>query len=227
MKAILILLVSYLSASLTLLGFAVAYSLPAVRERIISEDPLRRLGNPKLFLSIAWNSAISTITILVLLFGFGRFIFYDRPILFWRHLAEAAALFVIYDFSYYFAHRYLFHGRTPLRRVHAVHHSVGHPHAIDSLMLHPLENVIGLFLFFASAAILGGVHFYVLLVLFAGYTTFNIVIHGGVAFSRFPLSLLGLCAVRHDLHHQAMNRGNYSALTPLPDMVFRTVEKRG
>ena len=59
--------------------------------------------------------------------------------------------------------------------------------------------------------------------IFVFYTVFNVLNHAGVNVPRFPLKTLGVLAVKHDRHHHSMLSGNYASITPLPDIVFRTV----
>jgi sterol desaturase/sphingolipid hydroxylase (fatty acid hydroxylase superfamily) len=35
---------------------------------------------------------------------------------------------------------------------------------------------------------------------------------------------LGVLAAKHDRHHHSMLSGNYASITPLPDIIFGTVE---
>ncbi len=62
---------------------------------------------------------------------------------------DVVFVIVLYDFGYYFIHRYPFHEWKMLRRVHSIHHKTRHPRAIDSLLLHPAETCIGLGAFLA------------------------------------------------------------------------------
>ncbi len=131
---------------------------------------------------------------------------------------------MIYDFAYYFVHRYPFHEWKMLRGVHSVHHAARNPRFIDSLLLHPVETVIGLGLFFGSCAVVGGVHIYTLAAMFITYTAFMILNHAGIDYPKFPFKTLGILAAKHDRHHHSMLSGNYAAVTPLPDIIFGTVE---
>ncbi len=131
---------------------------------------------------------------------------------------------VLYEFGYYFIHRYPFHEWKILRRVHSTHHRTRHPRGIDSMLLHPVETCIGLGAFLAAVALAGGVHYYSFGVLFVGYTTLNVINHAGIDFQRFPLRTLDHLAVQHDKHHRNMRAGNYAFLTPIPDTLFGTFE---
>jgi sterol desaturase/sphingolipid hydroxylase (fatty acid hydroxylase superfamily) len=225
MKEMFIILASYISASLALGLYGLAYRSKKARHYLISEDAHRTKGTRALYRSVVINMTVSMVLILAILYGFSGWLFHEREMPLWRFAAEAVTVILIYDFGYYFMHRFLFHGQSYLRRVHAVHHSVRNPRVIDSLMLHPVETVMGLALFFGSVALVGGVHLHTLTVLFTTYTAFNILNHGGIDCPHFPFKLLGKLATTHDRHHHSMKHGNFAAITPLPDMVFGTVEK--
>jgi sterol desaturase/sphingolipid hydroxylase (fatty acid hydroxylase superfamily) len=91
-------------------------------------------------------------------------------------------------------------------------------------LLHPVETILGLGLFFGSVALVGGVHIYTLGALFTTYTALNILNHAGIDVPHFPFKTLGVLAAKHDRHHHSMLSGNYASITPLPDIIFGTVE---
>ena len=224
MKALFVILASYASAGLAIAVLAYAYRSPAGQAYLISDDPHRSKSDRELRWRVALNSAVSIALIFFLMFGFGDYLYYDHPIAWWRYVLEAITVILIYDFAYYFMHRYPFHEWKLLRAVHSVHHAARNPRVIDSLLLHPIETVLGLGLFFGSVALVGGVHIYTLAALFITYTAFNILNHAGVDVPRFPLKTLGVLAAKHDRHHHSMRSGNYASITPLPDIIFGTVE---
>lgn len=68
-----------------------------------------------------------------------------------RILIDAFLVLMIYDFFYYLTNRFLFHGRGYLRRVHAVHHQArSRISSVDAQLLHPLEAIIGIALFYVG-----------------------------------------------------------------------------
>jgi sterol desaturase/sphingolipid hydroxylase (fatty acid hydroxylase superfamily) len=167
---------------------------------------------------------VSVTLIFSVMFGLGGYLYYDHAAPAWRYVLEAVTVVLIYDFGYYFMHRYPFHEWKLLRGVHSVHHAARNPRQIDSLLLHPVETVLGLGLFFGSVALVGGVHIYTLGALFTAYTALNILNHAGIDAPRFPFKTLGVLAAKHDRHHHSMLSGNYASITPLPDIIFGTVE---
>lgn len=224
MKALMVILASYASASLALAVLAYAYRSKEAQRYLISDDPHRSKSNRELYWRVALNTSVSISLIFSVMFGLGHYLYYDHPIPTWRYVLETVTVILIYDFGYYFMHRYPFHEWKILRGVHSVHHAARNPRVIDSLLLHPVETILGLGLFFGSVALVGGVHIYTLGVLFTTYTAFNILNHAGVDVPHFPLKTLGLLAAKHDRHHHSMRSGNYASITPLPDIIFGTVE---
>ncbi|MGB5223075.1 MAG: sterol desaturase family protein [Polyangiales bacterium] len=224
MKVLLVILVSYASAGLAQIALVFTYRSPAAQPYMISDDPHRSVSDRELRYRVALNVSVSVTLIFSVMFGLGDYLYYDRAIPTWRYVLEAATVILIYDFGYYFMHRYLFHEWKILRGVHSVHHAARNPRFIDSLLLHPVETVLGLGLFFGSVALVGGVHIYTLAAIFTTYTALMILNHAGVDYPRFPFKTLGVLAAKHDRHHHSMLSGNYAAVTPLPDIIFGTVE---
>lgn len=219
-----ILLVGFLGPGLSMVLLQLLYRSKVGQRHMISDDPHRSVSDAKLYKDVALNIAVSVSLIIGIVVVFGDRLFYTREVPLWMKVVEAAGAIFIYDFVYYFVHRYPFHEWKLLRSVHAVHHAARNPRSIDSLLLHPLETVIGLSLFFGSMAAVGGVHITTFAVFFFTYNVFNIFNHAGVSVPHFPLRTLGILAEKHDRHHHSMLSGNYSSISPLPDIVFGTVE---
>ncbi len=224
MKVLIVILASYASAGLAIALLLYAYRSERAQEFLISDDPHRSATDRELSWRVVLNSTVSIALIFGVMYGLGDYLYYDHAIPAWRFVLEAITVILIYDFGYYFMHRYLFHEWKILRGVHSVHHAARNPRVIDSLLLHPVETFMGLSLFFGSVALVGGVHLYTLGVLFVTYTAFNILNHAGVDIPHFPVKTLGILAAKHDRHHHSMISGNYASITPLPDIIFGTVE---
>jgi sterol desaturase/sphingolipid hydroxylase (fatty acid hydroxylase superfamily) len=138
--------------------------------------------------------------------------------------ADVAATLLLYDFLYYFMHRFLFHEWKLLRPVHVVHHTNKQPTAFESLYLHPVENAMGLGLLMICTLIIGPVSLPAFAVILAVYSFLNLVIHSGLDFDRPGLRGFGYMARKHARHHSSMRAGNYASITPLPDLIFDTHE---
>ena len=224
MKVLIVILISYASAGLAQLVLGLTYRSPSGQKYLISDNPHRSVSDRELYFRAYLNAGVSIVLIFAVMYGLGEHLYYDHAVPWWRYLLEAFTVILIYDFAYYFMHRYPFHEWQILRGVHSVHHASRNPRFIDSLLLHPVETVLGLSLFFGSVALVGGVHIYTLAVMFTTYTAFMILNHAGVDYPRFPFKTLGILAAKHDRHHHNMLSGNYAAVTPLPDIIFGTVE---
>jgi sterol desaturase/sphingolipid hydroxylase (fatty acid hydroxylase superfamily) len=223
MTMLAILMFSYVCAGITLGTLHFLYRSDYGKRHMISDDPHRSVDDKRLYRDAALNTGVSVTLIFSATFGLGDYLFYSAETPLWMMAVEALAVVFIYDFAYYFFHRYPLHEWKLLRWVHAVHHAARNPRTIDSLLLHPIETVGGLSLLFGSIAAVGGIHLYTFAVIFSTYATFNILNHAGVNIPHFPFKTLGNLAVKHDRHHHSMLSGNYASITPLPDMVFGTV----
>jgi sterol desaturase/sphingolipid hydroxylase (fatty acid hydroxylase superfamily) len=130
----------------------------------------------------------------------------------------------LYDLLYYCLHRFLFHEWKLLREVHVRHHTVKFPTAIESLYVHPIENMLGVGLLMLCLALVGPVSLPAYAVILASYSWLNIVIHSGLDFRAAWLRPIAFMVRKHARHHSSMRAGNYASITPLPDILFRTHE---
>lgn len=224
MKLLLVLMVGNTVAGGVMAFLHFLYRSEAGKRSMISDDPHRSVSEAKLWRDVIVNMVFSVALIFGTCFGLKEYLFYERDAPLWVMCVEALVVILIYDFAYYFMHRYPFHEWKLMRSVHAVHHAARNPRSVDSLLLHPAETAGGLLLLFASIGAVGGIHIYTFAPIFIAYTTLNVLNHAGVAIDRFPFRTLGVLAVKHDRHHHSMLSGNYASITPLPDIVFDTVE---
>ena len=224
MKALIAILASYASAGAAQAVMLWAYRSPQAQKYLISDDPHRSKSERELRWRVWLNTTVSITLIFAVMFGLGEYLYHDRDIPLWRYVLEGVTVILIYDFGYYFMHRYPFHEWKILRGVHSVHHAARNPRVFDALLLHPVETMLGLSLFFGSLALVGVVHVYTFGVLFTVYTALNILNHAGIDAPHFPFKTLGKLAAVHDRHHHSMRSGNYASITPLPDIIFGTVE---
>ena len=224
MTPLLVILASYSSAGLAFGLLVYAYRLPKAQPYLISDDPHRSKSDRELWIRVVLNVGVSIALIFAMMFGLRDHLYYEHAAPVWRYVLEAVTVVLLYDFGYYFVHRYPFHEWKMLRGVHSIHHAARNPRVVDSLLLHPVETLLGLALFFGSVALVGGVQVYTLCLLFTTYTAFNILNHAGIDVPHFPFKILGILAAKHDRHHHSMLSGNYASITPLPDILFGTVE---
>lgn len=224
MNILYVILASYVSAGVAMVVLFFAYRSAAAQPYLISDNAHRSKSDRELYQLAAINMLFSVTLIFGILFGLSEWIYYEHAVPLWRHFLEALTVILLYDFGYYFMHRYPFHEWEILRGVHAVHHAARNPRVIDAMLLHPIEAAMGLCLFFGTIALVGGIHIVTLGVLFSTYTAFNVLNHAGVDAPTFPFKTLGVLARKHDRHHHSMRSGNYASITPLPDLIFGTVE---
>ena len=220
---LIVLLIGYATAggSMALLHFV--YSSPKLERYLISDDPNRSVSFKKVLRDAALNIPVSIALITFFVFGLTDHLFYVAETPAWVMAVEAVSVILIYDFAYYFAHRFPLHEWELFRWVHAVHHAARNPRTVDSLLLHPLENLMGLSLLFGTIALVGGIHLYTFAPIFIAYTTLNVWNHSGVMLPFFGFRTLGRLSLKHDRHHHSMLAGNYASITPLPDILFGTV----
>lgn len=168
------------------------------------------------------NSAVSAGLLLIVPLSLRAYLFASQPVSILRMLGEAAAILLLYDFGYYFLHRFLFHEWTLGRRIHAVHHTIRTPYAKDSLYIHPLETAAGVGLLLGCTALLAPVGVSSFALALIVYSFVNVFIHSSVDLRFFPFRFLTALVRNHDIHHESMKAGCYASITPLWDIVFGT-----
>jgi sterol desaturase/sphingolipid hydroxylase (fatty acid hydroxylase superfamily) len=146
----------------------------------------------------------------------------------WRILLDIFVILMFYDFFYYLAHRFWFHGSGSMRQVHAVHHQARNPTYLDAHYVHPKETFVGLALFMGStvvlAALIGPFHLVTIVVTYLVFFQLNQINHTFVDLPYFPFKTLSWITAKHHVHHENMHKGNYATITLLYDKVFGTLE---
>lgn len=137
-------------------------------------------------------------------------------------------ILMVYDFFYYLTHRFVFHGQSFMRQVHALHHQARNPTHIDAYYVHPLETFIGIALFMGTIALLGvfmgPFHIVTVVIPYVIFQQLNIVNHTHVELDYFPFKTLSWITARHAVHHENMHKGNYATITLLYDKLFGTLD---
>jgi sterol desaturase/sphingolipid hydroxylase (fatty acid hydroxylase superfamily) len=146
----------------------------------------------------------------------------------WAMLLDGFLLLMVYDFFYYFAHRFWFHGNGPMRQVHAVHHQARDPSYLDAHYVHPLETFVGLGGYMATvvllAALMGPFHLATIVVTFIIYFQLNQINHVYFKLDKFPFKTLNWIVAKHHVHHENMHKGNYATITLFYDKIFGTLD---
>lgn len=225
-----LLAIGAVSSGLIMMFLTAIYRSPRATTPKLREPKHRPFDEAAFRRNFSTNSAVSLGTVFAASFVCYPTFFTTSSTSLLRIVWEGVAVLLIYDFLYYFLHRYLFHEWKVLRRVHAVHHVVRTPSAAESLYLHPLEMFLGVALLWVSTGILvaiaGPLSVYSFAWLFVVYSILNVVIHSGLELPSFPFAPINYLAERHQRHHLSMNAGNYASITPIFDLLFRTESKR-
>jgi sterol desaturase/sphingolipid hydroxylase (fatty acid hydroxylase superfamily) len=218
------LVVVLLLSGVLLLVTKLAYHWPPLASARIHPEPERKLRGARLYPRVFGNMLFSGALVFVLAYATYPWLIAAGELRWGQMLWQAAVILLLYDFLYYLMHRFAFHEWPLLRKVHVVHHVVRHPHAVDSLYLHPAETTLGLVLLMVCCLVVGPVHAATFAIVFAVYSFLNILVHSGLDIPIFGLRALGYLARKHDLHHTSMKGGNYASLTPIFDKLFGTAE---
>lgn len=173
--------------------------------------------------NIAMSSVLSLVVVFGLTYAIYPYTFHTNPTPAWRVVLEILGILLVYDFAYYWLHR-LMHHKKLMRFVHAVHHRVRNPTAMESFYLHPAELFAGLALLMACTWVVGPVHGYAFAAVFLVHSSLNIIVHSGMI-SRHPLLRpIDHLTKKHHVHHMDDFEKNYASLTPWPDMLFGTYQ---
>jgi sterol desaturase/sphingolipid hydroxylase (fatty acid hydroxylase superfamily) len=146
----------------------------------------------------------------------------------WKVLLDIFIILMFYDFFYYLAHRFWFHGQGPMRKIHAVHHQARNPTYLDAHYVHPLETFVGLGMFIASivllAAVMGPFQIATVVVTFVIFTNINIINHVFLDLPYSPYKAVNWIVAKHHVHHENMHKGNYATITLFYDKIFGTLD---
>jgi sterol desaturase/sphingolipid hydroxylase (fatty acid hydroxylase superfamily) len=196
------------------------YSPRFSRYRIDAGGPIK-LSLDERIRNVATSSAVSLVAVLGSTYLYFDRLFHQHPTSVATILLQALLILVLYDFAYYALHRGMHHKKI-MRFVHGVHHRAKSPSALESFFLHPAELLAGLFLLMASTWLVGPVHVYAFGAAFFVYSTLNILIHSGLDFGHPLLAPIDFLSRKHHVHHFNDFSKNFSSLTPLPDLLFRS-----
>ena len=215
-------IVVVLTLDAVILAFlAWAYHSPRFAKYRISPKASMKVSRRTRLLNIAWSSQLSLLLVFGLPYLLYESTFRVGPEGIGIKIFEILVILLVYDFAYYWLHRAMHHKRL-MKYVHAVHHRVHNPTAMESFYLHPLELFAGLALLMTCTWAVGPVHVHSFAVVFLIHSTLNITVHSGLVSGRWWLWPLDHLTVKHHIHHAGEFDKNYASLTPLPDMLFGT-----
>ncbi|WP_395397975.1 sterol desaturase family protein [Novosphingobium sp. BL-8A] len=150
----------------------------------------------------------------------------------WQAVRDIAVILMVYDFFYYFTHRFLFHDSAllggPLLSIHAVHHRQHNPCRMDSSYIHPVEVAIGLGLYIFTILLLslamGPFHIVTIVVTWIAFMEINLHNHDLWEVDRFPFRYLNTMSRMHHNHHASFNGGNFATISLFYDWLFGTLD---
>ena len=224
MSLLWMLVIVLLMSGVVFVGVALAWASPRLAAFRIRPEQARKMVGRKLWGRVLGNMAMSGALVFALTYLASPWLLDEGASIGLRAVGHAIVILLVYDLAYYFMHRYAFHELTWLKKVHAVHHRVRAPTAIESLYLHPLETFLGQLLLTVTACALGPVAPLTWIGILAVHSTLNIVVHAGLDLPFPPFRALSYLSRKHAIHHVSMRGGNYASLTPLWDLMFGTAE---
>jgi sterol desaturase/sphingolipid hydroxylase (fatty acid hydroxylase superfamily) len=186
-----------------------------------------KLQRPDYAANHQWNRKWSAVYLAVIFGLIMPFCLTSRAQPLWAMLMDMVVILMIYDFVYYFVHRFLFHGEL-LVRVHAIHHRQHNPCRMDSSYIHPLEVAIGLGLYVGTILILSGFmgrfHVATVVLTWIAFTEINLHNHDLWTEQRFPFRYLNYVSTMHHNHHVRFAGGNFATISLFYDWLFGTLD---
>lgn len=201
-------------------------SLQRMRDWNRDEDKFKQ-QNPKYPPVMKANARVGALISLLLILLVAPLVLTLSALPWWRYFVDILVVLLVYDFIYYFTHRFIFHGDL-LRKVHGLHHQARDISHIDALYVHPLETFIGLMIYVLSISAVslafGGLHVISAGFAFVIWSQINTINHVKFNLNYFPFKTINYLTTNHSTHHKNMNMGNYSSITPLFDWLFGTLD---
>jgi sterol desaturase/sphingolipid hydroxylase (fatty acid hydroxylase superfamily) len=215
------------------LGRYLMYQVPGLRQtkRLNKTTAVQRMSRSS-YVRTQLRSAVWGLLFQLVYFALVLpFIVTDAAHPWWRTLLDIFVILMVYDFFYYFTHRFLFHAGpfgAPLVWMHAVHHQQKNPCRSDSNYLHPLETCIGLALFLGTLAVLamlmGKFQVMTVVVTFVLFLEINEHNHDLMEVNHFPFKYLHRAAYLHHVHHARFTGGNFGTISSFYDWLFGTYD---
>jgi len=159
------LVVRFYSIVLGILGFdgvllavlAYAYHAKRFEPHRISLKESMKVPDGERVRNIGFIAVLSLLAVFGMTYFIYPYAFHQNPTSGSRIAFEIVGILLVYDFAYYWLHR-LMHHKKLMKYVHAVHHEVHNPTAMESFYLHPIELFAGLALLISCTWLIGPVH---------------------------------------------------------------------
>lgn len=219
-----------LIAGISILGKKLAFKVPALAEMrgINQEKDKIKWAKEKYPPMVRASQKVGKYCNLVFFFLLLPFCITLEPESVGQVLLDSFIILMFYDFWYYCAHRFWFHGNGPMRQVHAVHHQARNPTYLDAHYVHPTETFVGLALYMGSIIVLaifmGKFHLATIVLTFLVFFQINQINHTYVNLPYFPFKTLSWVTAKHHVHHENMHKGNYATITLFYDKLFGTLD---
>jgi sterol desaturase/sphingolipid hydroxylase (fatty acid hydroxylase superfamily) len=216
--------------ALTLIGRFLAFKVPELQRmrEVNQEKDQAKKAMEKYPPVIRASGRVGLISNAVFILGILPFLITLNTQPIWLILLQVFIILMVYDFFYYLTHRFLFHGNSFLRQIHALHHQARSPSHIDAYYVHALETFIGVALFLGTVLglsfVFGAYHAVTLSISFLIFTQLNIINHASIDLPCFPFKTLNYITTKHSVHHKNMHKGNYASITLFYDYLFGTLD---
>ena len=207
-------------------GLLMGWLMWAVNSKKYSKYRIRtpktyRIPKRRKAINTTLNSLLSLVFLFAVIQTFHEYLFHFDGAKGLTIFGEVIATLLLYDFCYYFMHRGMHHPKA-MKFVHGIHHYARFPTSMESIYLHPAENIAGLGLLMISISIFGPISMEGFVITFLVYSTFNILVHTNLVFPHPAMKFFNFLAIKHDLHHGKHLNKNYASLTPFWDLMFGT-----
>lgn len=193
---------------------------PKADRRIRDPRPNRITLKTKI-INVIGNMSVALMMIFGGLYYFSEQLISTASVAWYMVIFEAILALLVYDFMYYFFHRAMHHPKA-MKYCHGTHHYIRHPTAFESIYVHPLEGIGGVFLMLLGVAITGPISIASFLLALFIYNSCNILVHANVVWDNKAMGLANYWAKRHDIHHGVHLNRNYSSIFPFWDKMFGT-----
>lgn len=216
-------------ATVTLVVRLLSSLVPTLKEaQVLNQSTFKaKMERPDYAANHKWNRKWSAAYLLTIFGLILPFCLTSAPQSVWSMLLDVVVILMVYDFVYYFVHRFLFHGAL-LVRVHAIHHRQHNPCRMDSSYIHPLEVAIGLALYVGTILILsrfmGRFHVATIIFTWFAFTEINLHNHDLWKEDKFPFRYLNYTSRMHHNHHVRFAGGNFATISLLYDWMFGTLD---
>ena len=192
----------------------------------------KKMERPAYAANHKWNRSWSGFYMLVIFGAILPFCVSFSAQAWWRTPLDIVVILMVYDFVYYFTHRFVFHDNGflggPMLQVHGVHHRQHNPCRMDASYIHPAEVGVGLGLFVATIFVLsrfmGDFPVTTIVICWITFQELNLHNHDLWEADQFPFKYLNYASALHHFHHIKFTGGNFATISPLYDWLFGTLD---